>query len=69
MKVNRNVTHELFTTVKVNEVIVEPGDTVKDLLLTLDELAWSAKVVEVDNYAKGQTFANGAVSLIFGAIA
>ena len=69
MRVNGNVTHELFTTVKVNEVIVEPGDLVENLINILEEFAFSAKIVEVGSSPKGIALANGAVSLIFEAIA
>ena len=63
MRINRNVTHEIFTTVKVNEIIVEEGDTVQNLLDLLDELAWSARIVEVDGIFGGN------VSLLFENIA
>ncbi len=68
MRINRNVTHKLFTTVRVNEVIVEPGDTVQDLLNILNELAWEAKVVEVDGNAAGHEYPD-AVRFLFEAIA
>ncbi len=61
MRINRNVTHEIFTTVKINEIIVEKGDTVQNLLDLLDELAWSARIVKVGGIADDN------VSLLFEA--
>ncbi len=67
MRINRNVTHEIFTTIQADEIVVEPGDTVQNLLDLLDELALSAKIVEVDSSLKGSAFADGGVSLLFEA--
>ncbi len=59
MRINRNVTHELFTTIQVDEIIIEPGDTVQNLLDLLDDLALSARIVEVGGIADDN------VSLLF----
>ena len=67
MRVNRNVTHEIFTTIQVDEIVVEPGDTAQNIIEMLETLALSAKIVEVDSSLKGSAFADGGVSLLFEA--
>ena len=58
MRINRNVTHELFTTMQVDEIIVQPGDTVQAIIDELYTLSRVDSVVSVADVEIG-------VSLIF----
>ena len=47
MKVNKDVTHELFTEVQVDEVIVEIGDSVADVYEQFGGMYTHGKLIEV----------------------